>query len=471
MGSTSIVTDPEGNECDWTGCGFNSISPNQFFGGCTSTGGAGTLCCSGAATTHYYVNAATGSDSNDGLAPIVGGGHGPFKTITKAVSVATTSGQTINVAPGSYVAGAVGVGETFPINVPAGVNLIGDEASSGTAGNGTRIVGCGTIAGFSGAVGVAAGAVIAGFTVTCPSGSGVIVTGSNANIAVRNNTLINNGDTGVFVTAPTGVALNTSTSNFVGLRYINTVTGGKAENNTLTGNSYGVVYNTNGANMGDVSTPTNSVGNNILSCNTNSDFWVQISTLSIQAAANRWDHGPPNLSPTTSSGGMDLFYNGAGVTYGTLNLVVPNPCLACSASAGTPQVFTSFMDGCPGSVTFATSITSSPLCATGCHACTASEWVTNHGPFPGIAPTSSYWTGDNVLTFSSGPDGNCSITTGSPPSNCGANTSWFICPASGHGPSCNFYGCGFNTFQNQYIGGCAFNGVGQTQGTLCCCPP
>lgn len=38
-------TDPLGNECNWTHCGFNSAKPDQYFGGCNGNPTAGTLCC------------------------------------------------------------------------------------------------------------------------------------------------------------------------------------------------------------------------------------------------------------------------------------------------------------------------------------------------------------------------------------------------------------------------------------------
>lgn len=38
------------------------------------------------ASTNFYVNSATGNDSYDGTAAVVGGGHGPFKTINRAVA-------------------------------------------------------------------------------------------------------------------------------------------------------------------------------------------------------------------------------------------------------------------------------------------------------------------------------------------------------------------------------------------------
>src|SRR5205807_3244735 len=68
----------------------------------------------------HYVSAPAGLDTNPGTQSL------PFKTITHAMSVATTSGSTVHVAPGTYTSG-----ETFPITVPAGVLLIGDETNKG----------------------------------------------------------------------------------------------------------------------------------------------------------------------------------------------------------------------------------------------------------------------------------------------------------------------------------------------------
>lgn len=39
-------TDPVGNQCNYTNCGFgNATAPNQYFGGCENNPTAGTLCC------------------------------------------------------------------------------------------------------------------------------------------------------------------------------------------------------------------------------------------------------------------------------------------------------------------------------------------------------------------------------------------------------------------------------------------
>ncbi|MDB4934413.1 MAG: Tryptophan synthase alpha chain [Labilithrix sp.] len=38
-------TDPLGNQCRWTNCGFNGTTPNQYLGGCIGNKTAGAVCC------------------------------------------------------------------------------------------------------------------------------------------------------------------------------------------------------------------------------------------------------------------------------------------------------------------------------------------------------------------------------------------------------------------------------------------
>src|SRR5256885_4850868 len=83
--------------------------------------------------TIFYVST-SGSDTNPGTQ------SSQFKTITHAMTKATRSGSTVYAAVGTY---DVANGETFPITVPAGVLLIGDEANKGNGGSPTRIVGGG----------------------------------------------------------------------------------------------------------------------------------------------------------------------------------------------------------------------------------------------------------------------------------------------------------------------------------------
>ncbi|MBH8563954.1 DUF1565 domain-containing protein [Nostoc sp. CENA67] len=69
-----------------------------------------------------YVNPATGSDSNPGSQ------QAPFKTITQALKVATSDTK-IQLANGNYNAAS---GEVFPLTVPSGVTVVGNEANKGS---------------------------------------------------------------------------------------------------------------------------------------------------------------------------------------------------------------------------------------------------------------------------------------------------------------------------------------------------
>src|SRR5260221_12696181 len=82
----------------------------------------------------YYVNALAGLNTNSGTQ------ISPLKTITYALSVAKRSGSTVHVLPGAY---NVANGEVFPITVPAGVLLIGDEPNKGGGSTPPSIVGGG----------------------------------------------------------------------------------------------------------------------------------------------------------------------------------------------------------------------------------------------------------------------------------------------------------------------------------------
>jgi hypothetical protein len=439
------VTDLEGNTCNWTACGFNSALPNAYFGGCSGNNTAGVLCCSG--THQYFVNASTGNDTNPGTSAA------PFKTITKALSVAVKS-DTVFVKPGTY-----SVGETFPLQVPAGVNLIGDEPNRG-ASTVTPVK-------IAGNVNMGAGSTLAGFTVTS-TGNGVTL--ATAEVVVRNNMFTGNTAFGVNVSNSTGhlILLNVSTNNNEGIVYTGN-NSGKAENNTITGNSFiGVEIDAPGT--GDFGGGfAGSVGNNILSCNT-TDFWTNIAG-TVNANNNKWDHVPPTQSSTASGNGLDLFASGTTVTTAGAALT-PNPCPACSGSAVSSQVFDGIMIGCGGAVSFANRAT---LCPSYCHVCSPNEWVSHHGT---LAPAHNYWTSD-LLGYSNtspiclsvsgpnfcssageGPGGVCAPTQPDPEGNNCINPNHALCPDTTNSP-------------NQFFGAC--NGmvagvVVDRSGALCCCP-
>jgi parallel beta-helix repeat protein len=251
-GSGGNVTDPEGNTCSWTGCGFNTVSPNQHFGGCSGSADnqAGTLCCT-SPMFQWYV-APTGSDTNPGSPSL------PFKTITHGLSLAV-SGDSLLVAPGTYTGAD---GEIFPLNIPASVNLIGDEAGRGAS----------PLTKISGEVDAGPGATIAGFTVTTSSGIAIKPIADGA--FIRNNTITGNS-VGIYVSNSTNhvITLNVVSGNSgQGILYVSSTAGGKAENNVITNNGYGVVYQSAGGDFGGG--PSSSVGGNVISCNTNADFWT-----------------------------------------------------------------------------------------------------------------------------------------------------------------------------------------------------
>ncbi|AFY32790.1 DUF1565 domain-containing protein [Calothrix sp. PCC 7507] len=71
--------------------------------------------------SNFYVNPAAGNDANPGSQPA------PFKTITRALKLATI-GTKIQLADGNYNATS---GEVFPLTVPSGTIVVGNEANKG----------------------------------------------------------------------------------------------------------------------------------------------------------------------------------------------------------------------------------------------------------------------------------------------------------------------------------------------------
>jgi parallel beta-helix repeat protein len=144
--------------------------------------------------TVIYVNPVTGRDT-------AGAGtsaEAPYKTITFALTQAQ-AGTVIQLAPGSYTKDS---GETFPLLLPSGITLKGDESNKGL---GTVVIGGGyytsrtfarqdiTILGNN-------NTVIAGLTVTNPNQRGTGVWVESSNPIIRNNTFTNSVREGVFVT-------------------------------------------------------------------------------------------------------------------------------------------------------------------------------------------------------------------------------------------------------------------------------
>ena len=111
----------------------------------------------------------------------------PYKTITAALATMTTG--TVWAAPGTYNSS---LGETFPITVPAGVALIGDEATKGAGTTSTFIQGHGAVptTSFYATVLGSQGAKLAGFKLANAAYTvlGFGVYSSGADFSVANNT-------------------------------------------------------------------------------------------------------------------------------------------------------------------------------------------------------------------------------------------------------------------------------------------
>jgi parallel beta-helix repeat protein len=139
-----------------------------------------------------YVNVSSGNDGNAGTAAA------PLKTVTKAMQVAKT-GTIVQLAAGNYTAAT---GEVFPIVIPMGVTVRGDEPNKG---NGFGFTGSGSYVSPSfGPQNITFrldhGAQLQGVTVTNPArlGTGVWVESSSPTIA--HCTFTQNQREGVFVT-------------------------------------------------------------------------------------------------------------------------------------------------------------------------------------------------------------------------------------------------------------------------------
>lgn len=266
----------------------------------------------------YFVDSAGGRDSYPGTS------NQPFKTIIKALSL-VKFGDSIFVAPGTY---DVASGERFPLYVPDGVNLIGDELGKGMVGgeqstgyHGSGLfprVGPTLISGFPTSTNDTRFTTITGRRLTTIAGfqisntyshpmegplNGVAVLLQDAGTTIRNNTIsalgisvnIHNlvqGEGGHVITG------NKITSAIRGIDGPGSVQGppSRVENNTISQNLIGVLTNADGLDLGGGS--TGSVGNNILSCNLSYDLHTGSNEPGkiLYAVNNKWDHYPPTIA-------------------------------------------------------------------------------------------------------------------------------------------------------------------------------
>ncbi|MBE9216342.1 DUF1565 domain-containing protein [Plectonema cf. radiosum LEGE 06105] len=138
-----------------------------------------------------YVNPTTGSDSNSGSQ------QAPLKTISQALQQAA-SGTKIQLLEGNYNPTN---GELFPLIVPFGVTIIGNETNKGSGivinGSGkyiSRIFGSQNIT-----IVLSNGSRLQGLTVTNPANRGTAVWIESSSPTIKNCTFINSQREGVFV--------------------------------------------------------------------------------------------------------------------------------------------------------------------------------------------------------------------------------------------------------------------------------
>jgi parallel beta-helix repeat protein len=205
----------------------------------------------------FYVNSGTGSDS------AAGSQSAPFKTITKALQSAQ-SGTTIQLSPGNYNAAS---GEAFPLKVPSGVKVVGNESNKGS---GILIEGSGqynsrTLAGQNVTFLLESNAELRGVTVTNPATrgtaawiestaptvanctftkskrEGVLATGDAKPVILNNEFIDNDGNGIAFTRNSTGeIRGNTCKQAGTGIS-IDTNAAPKVLDNTITENRFGIV--------------------------------------------------------------------------------------------------------------------------------------------------------------------------------------------------------------------------------------
>ncbi len=152
-----------------------------------------------ASASVLYVNAATGNDA------AVGSQSAPFKTIARALQQAR-AGTTVQIAPGTYNAAN---GETFPLLVPSGVNLVGNESNKG---NGILIEGSGeyispTFARQNITLRLENNAQIRGVTVTNRAQRGTAIWIESTAPTIANSTFTNCTREGIFATGTANPAI------------------------------------------------------------------------------------------------------------------------------------------------------------------------------------------------------------------------------------------------------------------------
>ena len=184
--------------------------------------------------TTLYVNPVVGNDANTGTRSY------PYKTLTRALR-GTTTAKIIQLASGTY---STATNEVFPIVIPAGVMVVGNEA---TKGQGIVISGSGKYQSPSFGMQnitllLLSNARLMGVTVTNATAKGTGVWIESTAPTLANNTFINCGREGVFVsgTAKPAILDNVFVQNAAGGLVMARSSKGEVLRNVLQKNALGI---------------------------------------------------------------------------------------------------------------------------------------------------------------------------------------------------------------------------------------
>jgi hypothetical protein len=257
------VTDSDSGCNIWqasTHCGNNT-------GGrltCGSPGGTAKCVCPANGTTDEYVDPAAGSDAATGVVPtgIQLPANCRWGTLSKGLSVVPAAGRVIATSASAPVTFA---GETFPLNVPAGVQLTTSDATP-TPANYTINFNSGSAVN---AVVLASGSTLQGYALTNTSGnaaaSGIACSAGTATVNTvdidgSGTTVISRG---VDVTGSCAVSLNAvNLTSFTGVAInVNTSSTGSAiSGGSATGATVGLRIQSGGVTATNFASNTNSTG-------------------------------------------------------------------------------------------------------------------------------------------------------------------------------------------------------------------
>lgn len=245
----------------------------------------------------FYVNATTGLDTNVGTAAA------PFKTLTKAINAASAVGA-VNIYAASGVYDAAN-GETFPLMVANGENMIG-AGSAVINGSGNYVTVGSAVVTTTSSVVFASGVSgsLTGFSLTAAANSQVVADNAPA-VIIANNRLSGSAYEGVLVVngGRTTLTSNVIDSSVVAVDVSGTTTELIARGNTLNqiAGTHGVITGNRsrlGANL-DLGTSASPGNNVILGSGIGLYSLADLGAPIINASGNTWK---PNVQSADAAG-------------------------------------------------------------------------------------------------------------------------------------------------------------------------